>query len=281
MTEHITNIVVIGAPRSGTTLLSGQLSGGDHAFPMLPECSFVTRLIRHYHDIINYSDAPRFSAYAISESKLQRIYQDAVAGFIANARSHYLGMPYRYLILKDPELTLLADKIPTFFGENCKCVCIVRDPRAVISSMIKVVRRKRADAWKNLRSCLSRHAVLNVISSFIDERRLVSKVLGYYHALHTSTLYKSGRIHVVRFEEITAQDEAEFARLEDFLGFKVGRGGFTKIGFDFDRNDPTFSENYGKSICRVQSDFREIQSTRALRKIERLFSVYNSDYHWW
>src|SRR5512146_756071 len=104
-------ILVSGAPRSGTTLLGGLLSSGDQSFPMLPECSYITQIIRHFHDFLHYSDPQRFAAYAIDEATLSGMYERMVQDMLQTAWSHFKGMPYKYLILKDPELTLLVDLI--------------------------------------------------------------------------------------------------------------------------------------------------------------------------
>lgn len=44
------NVLVIGAPRSGATLIGGLLCAGDQSFPMLPECTYITQIIRHFHE---------------------------------------------------------------------------------------------------------------------------------------------------------------------------------------------------------------------------------------
>ena len=280
MPKKIKNIVVIGAPRSGTTLIGGIISNADKAFPMLPECTYATQLVRHYYDISNYSDPQRYSAYAISEDKLQNIYKTAVSEFISNAHSHFDGMSCEYLVLKDPELTLLADLIPTFFGDNCKCVCSVRDPRAVISSLIKVFRKKKA-ARKKLKEAFNWDSISKAFRIFFDEKQMLSKVYNYYFISHTSILYKTGGMHVVQYEKIVTHDENEFKRLEKYLGYEVNRNGFGKAHFGFDKQDPCYSESYGKKIQDIKSDFREMISRRGLKKIQRVFSGFNSIYNWW
>jgi hypothetical protein len=197
-----------------------------------------------------------------------------VRDMLLTACSHFKGMPYKHLILKDPELTLLVDLIPRFFGERSKVVCVVRDPRAVIASMVAVERGKRIALWSEFR----RSAGWRV---FYNKRSLAANIFNYYWKAHSADLFKSGAMHIVRFENIAARDEEEFQRLEAFLGFPVGRDGFGKVHFDFDRRDPFYSPNYGKTIKTPANDFRRILNKCQIAKIEKMFSGYNALYKWW
>lgn len=275
------NVLVIGAPRSGTTLVGGLLCAGNQSFPMLPECTYITQIVRHFHDFLHYSDPQRFAAYAIDEAKLSGMYVRMVQDMLATVLSHFQGMPYQHLILKDPELTLLVDLIPRFFGEHSKVICVVRDPRAVTSSMVLVERLKRSVVWREFRQSPNWRTLANILQQLVYERLIAANMFNYYWRVHTSELYKQGLVHIVRYENIVARDEEEFQRLEAFLGFPIGREGFGKVHFDFDRKDATYSANYGKSIQPSTSDFNHVLSRWQIAKIERVFASYNAIYKWW
>lgn len=208
-----TKVLVIGAPRSGTTLLAGLLSAGKEASPMLPECSHITAIIQHFHNILHYSDPQRFAAYAIDEPTLSGMYRGMVDSMLDTVQSHFNGIDYRYLILKDPELTPLIDLIPCFFGEDSKTVCVVRDPRAVIASMLEVESKKK-NPWSAWIKTPSRVTTSELLNQIFRTRRLIAYFFQYYWNVHESQLYKSGAAHVVRYEKIVARDEDEFKRLE-------------------------------------------------------------------
>ncbi|HSB31258.1 MAG TPA: hypothetical protein VLD55_06615, partial [Candidatus Sulfobium mesophilum] len=99
--------------------------------------------------------------------------------------------------------------------------------------------------------------------------------------VHSSDLYKRGLVHIVRYENIVSRDEEEFRILEAFLGFPIGRDGFGKVHFDFDRRDPFYSTNYGKTIKTPTKDFRRGLKQSQIAKIEKMFSGYNALYKWW
>jgi hypothetical protein len=248
----------VGAPRSGTTVVGSLLSEGPSAFPMLPECTFVTQLIRQFHDVMKYADKPRFDAYAKTPADLVNIYRPAIEGFIKAAHSHFAGIDAQHLILKDPDLSPYVDCLQFFFTDF-KLVCVVRDPRDVVASSMKV----------NVKQGSPRT---------LEE--IITQTLTYYWQVSHSEIARAGRVHFIRFERIIRKDEAEFSRLEQFLGYSVGRQGFGKVFFEFNRDDATSSDNYGAPMSPPIEDRRPLGPDGA-SKVEKAFSDYNVIYHWW
>lgn len=280
MKEKI-KVLVIGAPRSGTTLLAGLLSADDQASPMLPECTYITQIIQHFHNLLHYSDPQRFAAYAIDEPTLVGMYRGMVDSMLKTVQSHFNEIDYRYLILKDPELTQLIDLIPRFFGEDSKTVCVVRDPRAVIASMLEVENKKKKNLWSAWVKTPNWITTSELVSQMFRTKQLIADFFLYYWRVQESQLYKRGAVHIVRYEKIVSRDEAEFKKLEEYLGYSVGREGFGKVHFDFDRTDPTYSSGYGRGIQATNSDFRKNLTHRQIKKIEAVFSGMNAIYGWW
>jgi hypothetical protein len=275
------NIVVIGAPRSGTTLLAGILANAERTAPMLPECTFATQLISHYYNIVKYSDRQRFSAWAINESVLQNIYQTAVSSFISNASSNFDVTSFDFIISKDPELTIYTDLIRLFFGDNCKCVCVVRDPSAVISSMRRVINRKRNESYLSFRNDPTWDRAKTILDLWFEGRNLIPLIYNYYYISHTSALAKENRVHFVKYENIASRDESEFQRLEAFVGYEIKRDGFGTPAFSFDERDPYHSDNYGGEIIRVDPNLDKAPSNEGFKKIQGVFSGFNEIYRWW
>lgn len=275
------NIVVIGAPRSGTTLLAGILANAERAAPMLPECTFATQLISHYHNIVKYSDRQRFSAWAINEFVLQKIYQTAVSSFISNASSKFEHASFEFIISKDPELTIYTDLIRLFFGDNCKCVCIVRDPRAVISSMRKVIDRKRNESYLSFRTNPTWDRAKKLLELWFEGRNLIPLIYNYYYISHSSDLAKENRVHFIKYEDIVSFDESAFRRLEAFVGYELKRNGFGTSSFTFDERDPYHSDNYGKKVIRVDLNLGKTRKNDDFKRIRCVFSGFNEIYRWW
>lgn len=275
------NVLVIGAPRSGTTLVAGLLSADERVCPMLPECSYMTQAIEHYYNFLHFSDPQRFAVYATSEARLTEMYQGLITSMLQTVLEQFKEGGYQYLVLKDPELTIYVDLIPKFFGVESKTIQVVRDPRAVIASMMKVEKKKRRRILKEIARDWNVSNVIQFINSINQTIWMPGKFLKYYSAVHESRLKKESRMLTVSYEKLIGKDEAEFQRLENYLGIKVSRTGFGKVYVDFDRSDPTFSRGYGQVI---NSDKR-LDEPRLTwfqnKRIKKLFSELNCHYSWW
>lgn len=282
MKKLFTKIVIIGAPRSGTTLLNKIIASSDACFPMLPECSFLTALIRQYFNILNYSDAGRFDAFAVNETLLKNIYVNAVSNFIKNTLHNFPKIQRDYLTLKDPELSLFPDLIPNFFGEDqTKVICIIRDPRYVVASMFRVNQKKKKLAWKDFSDSKSISNFKKLLDVYFLNRTIVEDTYNFFFRIHTSEILKNGNLYVVRFEKIIFKDEIEFAGIENFLGIKLKRDLLKDPLVTYNTNDVFFSENYNQPISASVKDFNDVLNYCTLRKIKRLFAQYNATYHWW
>lgn len=254
-------VFCVGAPRSGTTLLNSLLCEGKESYPMLPECTVVSQLVQHFESIRKRSDQSRFDAYFGSEEALTRIYRNCIEAIISNAISR-LPDHRKYLVLKDPELTLLLDCLPDLFGSKIKVVYIIRDPRDVIASMLVVHSKAGRD---------------------IQFDEVVSNIFNYYYVASNSAIsQRTESFHVVKYERLVSLDPQVFVRLRDFLGFEIGEGGYGRVAFSFDRSDPTYSEHFGRPITQEPiGKHSSMLSPDQTQKIQYVFSGYNETYAWW
>ncbi|PKH01855.1 hypothetical protein CXF72_14950 [Psychromonas sp. MB-3u-54] len=263
------NILIIGAPRSGTTLLSGLVTGNEKCVPNIPECTYITQIVKHYHDIVNYSDKERFSIYAKDQETLLGVYKKHVDNMLEVVLSQFRNVNYDALVLKDPELSLYVDLVSTFFHKS-KIIYIVRDPRAIIASMLKVFAKKNSGLFGANGYC-SDETLLQVASD----------IYNYFYVIHESRAYKDGMIHIVGYEDIVEGDLDVFVNLEKYLGYKLSRKAFERNAFEFDENDSTFSKNYGQDIVKCTSDYRDSLCPKHIKVIEEMFSGLNLIYNWW
>ena len=173
--------------------------------------------------------------------------------------------------MKDPILTKYIDLVPNFFGSDSKIICIIRDPRAVISSMLKVEQSKN----KNLKNYFSNLKEKKLTKKIIDD------IFNYYYIVHTSEIYQNQKLMIIKYEDLISKKESVLLDLEKFLGYEIQYKPFERNYFDFNKNDPTFSSNYGKDIMNVSSDFKNVLSSRTIKLIKSIFSGYNTQYKWW
>ncbi|TCG09480.1 hypothetical protein BZM27_05285 [Paraburkholderia steynii] len=229
----------------------------DQAFPMVPECTFITQLIQRFHDTLHYSDPGRFRAFVQSEQNLVRIFKPSIDGFVETVLRNFSGSNAKQLVLKDPELTIYADCIPKFFDAP-KIVCIIRDPREVVASFRVMFGKKNEP---------------------IAFDRLVALTFNYYYRIFQSELANAGAIHFVRYDKIVERDEREFEALEAYLGYSVGRRGFGNVWLGFEKDDAAYSKNYGKEIQKLAGG--SSLSAEEAAAVQQVFSGYNTIYNWW
>lgn len=268
-------IIIIGAPRSGTTLLSGLITGNEVCYPNFPECTFMTQIIEHYYNIVHYSDNERFRVYAQNPDVVKSIYISHLNNMKSIVTNQFKQENYKYLIFKDPELTLYIDLIPDFFNQSHKIIYIVRNPINIIYSMLKVELKKEKHVNR------SNFYLINKFKEDQLINEISKKIYNYFYIAHNSNVYKNDNLCVIEYENIINGDNSEFSKLETFLGYQITRKAFERNYYIFDQNDPTFSKNYGKDIINTESDSQDKLSKKSLKLIKEMFSGFNTIYKWW
>jgi len=242
-------VFVAGPPRSGTTLISGLLQG-EETYPMLPECTYLTRIISLCHEIKTYPDKTRFTSFIKSNESLYRIFQPSVKAMIENTVSDYESK--NILVLKDPELSKVLDILPDLIPYSFKVVACIRDPRDVVFSWQNVL-KKQGKTY-----------------DFIEE---ISIIFSYYHGImQAETTLPNGMLKIVRYEDVLKQEGAY--ELEQFTGCRVNSDSpYTNRSFEFDTADPFASVNYGRhitlgSLRRFEKDL----SKSEVSQVEEMFA---------
>lgn len=157
------SIFVGGSQRSGTSMLSRILSQGPETPPALAECAYLRVLVQAYQlGQLNFEGET--SSYFESRETLQAYHSRLIRDFLEYVLQRYA--PVMSLVLKEPHMTLLFPELYQLLPES-KFVLIVRDPRDIVVSMLKVGERM---AQQGKRSGLfQRHmipAMVNEIKRF-------------------------------------------------------------------------------------------------------------------
>lgn len=255
--NHPVIIFIAGPPRSGTTLLNRIMSGCVELGRFLPECTYLTKEIEHYANILLYSDEERFGTYFGNEENLRKCFQQIIDAhlitLIANAGIDVSSV----LILKDPVLGLYVDQAIKIFPDDTKFIITIRDPRDVLASM-KNVRAKQKKKW-------------DVVSESTD-------VFNYYYKPRLAADGKPDAIHFIKYEEIV---ESKFDELSSFLGVEIKENlstdGNSRLAIN--KDDPFYSPLYDKPIQRGRvGSYKKMLNRRELRHISRVFSGVMA--HW-
>lgn len=242
-------IFVAGPPRSGTTLLAGMLNDSVETYPVFPECTYLSRIISLYHEILTYPDQTRYEAFIKDKHGLLNIFRPSVKEMIKNVVA---GLPERnILVLKDPELSPLIEVLEDIVSFPLKVVACVRDPRDVMSSWVEVLRKKNEK---------------------FDFSHETARIYTYYYGLmNAEKQCDSSFMKTVRYEDIVRS--IGFDELSSFSGFCVSTSNEQERVFEYNKVDPFYSNNYGKktvstSIGRYKKDL----SRRQIRIVNKMFA---------
>lgn len=257
--ESSTKTFVVGPPRAGTTLIYSVVASGK----ILPECTFVSSLMKLFEETLRYSDDERFIYYCRNKANLAEIFRKPIYDFLYSAASVSNPQSPNRFIFKDPILTLYLDYFQLFFGSSFKVVFCVRDPRDVVASMLSVLKKKEADKPHDV---LFNQAVQFIFPFFYK----------IYSLDHSPQIIDPKKVFFLKYEAIVFDDDKVFRELEDFLGFNVDRRGFIKtIEGKLDKSSDFYSSNYGevKTTTSV-GKFPHTLSLDEIANIELTFSYY-------
>jgi hypothetical protein len=226
-------IIIAGPPRSGTTLANRILCTSPECAPFLPECSFLTRQIEQYSNILNYADKERFSAYFSTEEECRSCFEKCVGAHfesLMKARPEVAG--HEYIVLKDPMLSFNLLRAQELLPAETRFVITIRNPLAVMASMKKVESR-RGSIW--------------------DIKTKVDEIFNFY--FHLNRVREEARIVsacYVRYEDMVT---GQWGSLESFLGFSLSDEFMhVKHKRDIDKTNPFYTPLYEKSVSNERID---------------------------
>lgn len=209
-------VFVGGAPRTGTTLVQNMLDShpevlGGPEFHHLPD---IVDLRRRLHESLDREWIDEFCTRERADELLRKLIE---AFLLPLADRH--------------ERPILSEKTPSnvkVFGAllelfpAARCVHVVRDPRAVVASMLKVGRRAREQGWDSPRFTKS-------------TLEAIGEIRRSYGAGLAAEAEHAGRVLHVRYEDVVTDPAGESRRMCEFLGLDwsdrmVHPGRFEHVG---------------------------------------------------
>lgn len=244
-------ILITGPPRSGTTLLNRVLCESPELGDFLPECTFLTKEIQQYNDILLYAEKERFVAYFGSEDSLRGCFKQIVEIHLQTLISNLAldaGVP---LVLKDPMLSLCLDQALALMPDDTRYIITLRDPRDVLASM-KTVRSKQKQAW----NC----------------KKEATDMFSFYYKIQHASDQKSDAMCFIKYEDMVM---SEYKGLGEFVKMphkernsNNGHGDLT-----IDKNDPFYSPLYNKPVDKSRvGAYKKVLSWRETRFITKMYA---------
>lgn len=195
-------IIVGGSQRSGTSIMQQLLCQLPEANPYLYEASFLRELVTVYSQGRNNFDRNHDSYFASVQS-VRDFMSGVVHAFVEQAARH-VGAK-EHLILKEPHLTMywpfLFELLPEAWF-----VLMIRDPRDVIASMVKVGERQKQ---VGVESVFTLRDIPTLCKHFQDFYRLTFDFKNQSFR---------DRLGIVLYEDLAREPKATLKQLADFTG---------------------------------------------------------------
>lgn len=198
-------LVIGGSSRTGTTMVSEFLSEDPGATNYLPECLPLNVLLDCYDRSCRIANSEHFFVEKRPLEFYRRVTQDFFDQIPVERD------PGQILILKCPTMTPFLGCLDELMPGG-RYLVMVRDPRDIVTSQIKVARRQRA------------HGVepTNRLHASEDVARLAVVVLRFYERFLREVAAGLGeRLLLVRYEDLTGAPASVLPSLRDFTGLKL------------------------------------------------------------
>jgi len=243
-----------GCQRAGTSTLHSLLCQDACVNPPLMEAKYLQTLVLSYHLGVADFDS-RTRDYFDDPAALRRFHGEVVARFLEIVRARYSSCAH--LCFKEPHLTMLFPDVASLVPD-ARFICIVRDPRDVIASLIRVGERLHAAG------------VLDGMGQVFHARQ-IDTMVAYFHNFYNPVLDGNAaafreRCAFVRYEDLVRDPDGILTVLRSFTGLPlartnlaVSRPGGNASGNTYDDAWVTPLFGRGISASRV-GGFREVLS---------------------
>ena len=203
-------IIVLGVPRSGTTLLR-RLLGAHSSIACPPETNLLSAASRFIeeHDFaggMSVGVVPGLHFSGFSEETVLRRVREFVEGFFTDIAKEQGKRRWAEKTAVD---IFHLDQIERLFGGSCQFVCLVRHPLDVIASM-QDLSDKMGSFLPELHVYVSRH--LSPLEAFAHAWADANRRLLLFQRAHAANSV------LIRYEDLTREPAARLDELFRFLG---------------------------------------------------------------
>jgi hypothetical protein len=203
-------IFVGGSQRSGTTMLQTILCQDQAANPLIQEAKYLRHLVGAYRFGKIHFDAET-SDYFKDQAAYARFNAQLIRGFLRATRALFPGT--QHLVLREPHLTMLFPDLAELLPQ-VKFICVVRDPRDAIASMVQVGEKLKKQGVKG--------DTMAELFATRNMDRLSRHYLSFYAPVFACKLKGfRQRVVIMRYEDLVREPEKCLDALRKFTGLKL------------------------------------------------------------
>lgn len=192
-------IFVGGVPRSGTSMLQSMLDSHPDIFGG-PEFDFIPAIINLRNQFLASVNSGRIKAFC-DNKQVDRSFAELVENLLLPAASHEKK---RWLSEKTPMNVLVFNQLLDIFPE-ARFIHVVRDPRAVALSMLKVADRYRQKE-------------MEPPAIIANPEQVIQTILQYISAGIESSRVAPSRVYTIKYEKLLLNTEEATKDLCTFIG---------------------------------------------------------------
>lgn len=218
-------IFVGGSPRSGTTLLQNILDShpdifGGPEFLHLPD---IIDLRTKLHRSLNREWITLYCSHEQIDAKIRAFIESFFSPVVATHQAKFLSE-------KTPENVLVFSELAELFPE-ARFIHVVRDPRAIVASMLEVGARAREKKVRTSRFTYNIHEAIQYLQKCLDAGFRAGQAF-------------PDKVLTVRYERLVTKPEQEIRKICNHLGVDWHPAMMT----------PADQRHYGEHAITVKSD---------------------------
>jgi len=273
-------LFVGGAMRSGTTVIHRALCTAENSNPYISESWFLSDIMRLYR-----WNLTRYNVRHADQFGDVRNFRELIW---LNIRQYISLVSVKYndpekLILKHPELTYYFFELSKHF-QNFKFIVIVRDPRDVIASIIKVAER---------------HKESNISSpqtEIVNVKQHCDNYSSYYIDIINNIEHFDNRLIFVKYEDFVNSPGTQLLRISQFSGarydadraveFLPEHASSQNFNKQIREEDPFsgafWSDSYTESISTSRiGRYKEVLNDAQIEEIEQRLQFFGNRFNYW
>jgi len=258
-------------PRAGSTLLQN-IMGQNPDFYVTPT-SGVLELV--YAARGNYTDSPEFKAQ--DEEMMKKGFLSFCAGGVVNFYNAITDK--KYVLDKSRGWGVHYNFLNSFFPSP-KIICMIRDPRSIMSSMEKNFRKNQHKS-----SGLVDHAQMTGTTT---EKRIDIWASSQPVGLAMERLYQivkeviNEKILFIKFEDLTSNPEKEIKKIYNYLGLPQFQHDFNNIEQITYEDDSVYGI-YGDHIIKpkiepIKKDYNQILGSQAANWVKNNYKWFYDEF---